>query len=314
MNDQATAPSPTAASWIDFAAKLSATALLVVYVAGFLVVSIHNASYGIVQHDLLRPRVLATGVLFFAFLAVGIFVGSLTFRVFLFKEKRTFADPKLLSYLYIGRHFDLLFAAMSSSLILTFFFVTEHYLLRFWVGFPVIFAVQIVHLYLQYRRLEKSPRLVTAFAVLLFLGSAAVLVKIAPESFIARTLWFTVVGILTLAAKRSSGNLTTVLEALWGLLVGATVFVIAVFAIFMYPKMRPSVSGGSPVPVVLQFKDKSPLDPTQQRSFGWILDESDAGFYLLKNDQDKDAIFVPRTDVTLVFYGDAERIKKLIKP
>jgi hypothetical protein len=90
--------------------------------------------------------------------------------------------------------------------------------------------------------------------------------------------------------------------------------VVGFFTLFLYPHMRASLGGGSPVPVVLQFKEKSPLDPAQQRSFGWVLDESDTGFYLLKNDQDKDAIFVPRTDVTLVFYGDRERIKKLIKP
>jgi hypothetical protein len=314
MLDQPDSPQPTTISLIDSAAKLSATALLIVYVAGFLVVSIHNARYGFVQHDLVRPRLLATGTLFFVFLAVGLFVGSVTFRVFFFKEHRAITDPKLLRYLHAGRIFDLLLAAMLSSLILGFFFTSEHHSVRFWFGFLAIFAVNIVHGYLQYRRLEKSPRLVTVLAALLFLGSAVVLVKTSPEPFFARTGWFILVGMLTLAARASRKNLSSLVEALWGLPIGAAALVVASFALFLYPKMRAPIGGGELIPVVLQFKEKSPMDTTQQQSFGWILDESDAGFYLLKNDQDKDAVFVPRTDVTLVFYGDAERIKKLIKP
>lgn len=113
---------------------------------------------------------------------------------------------------------------------------------------------------------------------------------------------------------RSLAKSTRFLEVHWSQWISGTFAVVASFALFVYPNVRASLGGGAPVPVVLQFRDKSPLDPTQTKLFGWALDESDAGFYLLKNAQDKDAIFVPRTDVTLVFYGDAGRIQKLTKP
>lgn len=314
MNDQATTPERTPASWIDSAAKLSATAILVIYVAGFLIVSIQNARYGIVQHDLVRPRLLATGVIFFVLLAIGVFAGSVVFRVLLFKEDRVFDDPKHLTYLHLGRHFDVLVGSIGSSLLISSFFASEERRVRFWVALAIIMGAYFVHVYLQITRLQTSPRLVTALAALLFLGSTAVLIKIGPASLFARIAWFTAIGALTPIVMRLFGDLKVLLEGLWAALIGAAILVIVSFAIFLYPKMRASIGGGEPVPVVLQFKDKSPLDPTQTKAFGWVLDESDAGFYLLKNDQDKDAIFVPRTDVTLVFYGDPERIKKLIKP
>lgn len=60
--------------------------VLVLYVAGFLVVSLRHALFGIVQFGLLRARILSAGILFAVFFAVAIFPVARIFGLFGYEE------------------------------------------------------------------------------------------------------------------------------------------------------------------------------------------------------------------------------------
>jgi hypothetical protein len=77
---------------------------------------------------------------------------------------------------------------------------------------------------------------------------------------------------------------------------------VGLFAGFIYPKIRPSVGGGAPTAVELQFGEKSPLG-TPMRSRVWLIDENNNGFYILRAPNDKKAVYVPRGSVSAVYYG-----------
>src|ERR1019366_37930 len=53
-----------------------------------------------------------------------------------------------------------------------------------------------------------------------------------------------------------------------------------VFSSVYYPHIKSSWGGGSPVPVVIYLSKESPVRPNQQVS-AELVDESDAGFYIL---------------------------------
>ena len=67
------------AAGVEMYAKASALFLAVVYGAGFLIVAVHHAQYGVAQFDPLKPKIFSTGVVFFLLVA-GASIAA--FRVF----------------------------------------------------------------------------------------------------------------------------------------------------------------------------------------------------------------------------------------
>ena len=55
-------------SRLEIVAHLGAMSIVLLYVAGFLVVTFNDASYGIVEFGLIRARLLSAGVLLLDFL------------------------------------------------------------------------------------------------------------------------------------------------------------------------------------------------------------------------------------------------------
>jgi hypothetical protein len=62
------------------------------------------------------------------------------------------------------------------------------------------------------------------------------------------------------------------------------------------------LGGGIPISVVMYFNKESAIKPNQNVS-ARLIDESDAGFYIVGPGERK-AIFVPRNSVSLVYFSD----------
>src|SRR5438094_6767355 len=76
LMDNATAQ---AVSWIEAAGKGTALLLGTIYGAGFLIVSIHHAKYGIVEFSALKPRVFLAGAIFVFLVAIAAVVAFRNF-------------------------------------------------------------------------------------------------------------------------------------------------------------------------------------------------------------------------------------------
>src|ERR1700722_11238960 len=68
--------------WADLATRAGAIALVGLYGAGFLVVSFHNALYGIVEFGLFRTRLLSAGIIFGVFFGIPFLETSHVFGLF----------------------------------------------------------------------------------------------------------------------------------------------------------------------------------------------------------------------------------------
>jgi len=78
---------------VDLASKIGAAGVVVLYVAGFLVVMIHNATYGIVEFSLFRARILAAGILVAIFIALPFIEAFRAHGMFGFQPRFEFAKP-----------------------------------------------------------------------------------------------------------------------------------------------------------------------------------------------------------------------------
>jgi len=121
------------------------------------------------------------------------------------------------------------------------------------------------------------------------------------------TSWLVVIGMVALMEIRTgkagvdwiSSPSTRLSDWTISLIIGfAALFV---FATFYYPKIKASWGGGSPVPAVVYFSKDSRILPSQYLQTQ-LLDETDAGYYVL--DKNQKAIFIPRNTVLLVYFSD----------
>lgn len=71
---------------LEIASRLGATLFVILYVAGFLVVTFENASFGIVSFGLFRAKVLSAGILFAVFLFLPLLETSRSFGLFGFSR------------------------------------------------------------------------------------------------------------------------------------------------------------------------------------------------------------------------------------
>src|ERR1700680_2536921 len=69
-------------NWLQSTSTMLAIGAALVYLFGFVIVSIFDATYGIVDFSLFRPRVIAVGLLFSILLAFPIIVVFRAFAIF----------------------------------------------------------------------------------------------------------------------------------------------------------------------------------------------------------------------------------------
>lgn len=84
------------------------------------------------------------------------------------------------------------------------------------------------------------------------------------------------------------------------------IFSLSIYATQVYGKIKPSYGGGMPTPVVLHFASKNPLSESGDEGRLLLIDETDHGYYLLKNTTETKSYFVRRDVVVVVVYERVE--------
>jgi hypothetical protein len=88
----------------------------------------------------------------------------------------------------------------------------------------------------------------------------------------------------------------------WALTIFIGLALLGGFARFYYPHIKASWGGGSPVPVIVYLGREVPVSTCKQLK-AILLDESDAGFYVVPGEEKK-AMFIPRSAVSLIYFSD----------
>jgi hypothetical protein len=283
------------AAW-EGVSKTVATIAAVVYICGFLITSIYHSTYGFTETNPFRARILAAGAWFLFFTSVPVFTVT-RFKGRGRLEWKTFADflyPYFTGCIFLSIPASAVFDLSDNS--------HPGAPLRWWGMLAVVVGLAI---FVFIQSSKKVPHIVTSAVsvafVVYFIQAVFRQLLIAGRFQIgAITLWLFGIGVITLLElSAQSGGLP---QGDWTKTTIPVLGALFLFATLYYPHIKASWGGGKPLPVTI-FLTKNALPVPDQRMSVQLLDESDAGFYVL-GQNDKRAVFIPRSSVSLVYYSD----------
>jgi len=301
--DQATNSPVATAAVFETVSKILASVVVVIYACGFLITSIHDFQYGFSEMNPFRPRILTAGAWFFLFLAVPFALVRQLTKTDTFRKSDIKGIPRLinLSWAYVLSCNFIVFASRP-----IFRFDVDTVTPPHFVGWKIILgAVGVIALLVVVLKYAKKwPHWVNAVftaAVLLNIAWGALndFLNLGQFHSSATILWLLAVGALfayelTIRAwKPTLGDWPQTLIALLAL--------ILIFSTRYYPHILSSWGGGMPIGITITYTKDAVKTPSQDIDY-LLIDETDAGFYVVEPDKEA-ATFVPRASVGMVRFA-----------
>jgi hypothetical protein len=290
---------------LELISKFTAVVVLLISVCGFLTISLHHSSFGFSDVSPFRPKIFSAGAWFLIFAVVPA-VASIRFSLAYGAVRPIFSWQWIIgqySYFWVSILFAL-FAQITIE-------IHDSTSGKPWFSPVIPAAIWIISKgILAVKDIEKHTQI---FLLLVVLGAGGPLVWCSYQSFRSGfayeglLLWFFGTGVLgNLAYYDIFRSKTT--GVISGIMAGAMFLtVLGSYAETIYPHIKSSWGGGSPVPVVMYFS-KDSRTMSSQHLQAQLLDESDAGYYIV-GQNDKKAMFIPRNAVSLAYFSD-----KLLDP
>jgi cation transporter-like permease len=299
-----------ATAFLESLSKALALGLVVTYLLGFIIVSLHNEAYGFTELNPFKVRILSAGALFVFLTLLPVIGARQTFRRLLDKNTNLKPEQKLSR----GAVRSVVFATGAyffANGLLPLYVLSPDILklgpdtpLFLKVGAPLLLGALLFipwgkHNYMRY------PTLTAVLGFLFVLSLVAWIAWKAGGIYVTQklALWFFLVGIISLFIQYMFGNHQWSGDP-YGIamhivpLIGA----IFVFANFVYPNIKPSWGGGGALHVVVFLSPESRIHPGEQIEAD-LLDESDSGVYLIQGNQ-KQAMFIPRSAIVGLQFAD----------
>jgi hypothetical protein len=284
--------------------KASGFGVALTYALGMLVVTLHQARYGVWPVEILKPRAFGAGVLFVSTWAMGAFMAAHCFNRYGF-ESRLFAPGMSARTEGLVRMAKLVAVTAAVGLGLSRFLFADND--------PTGWNVR--------------PMAVVVAAYLLYVGAAHVsllrdryrlALAILSMTLVAVGFWFwdrqggTLVSWLWI-----SGFMTTrARDVLGDIRLGgpeeiavkgiSLVVLIFFFTAKIYGNASPGLGGGFSPSVVIKMKKDSQADPSRPDLYRvYLLDENERGFYVLEQRSSQEVFWLPRELTTIVTYRPA---------
>jgi hypothetical protein len=293
------------ATGLEITARSAGVFLAAVYATGFLIVALHHAQYGISQFDPLKPKIFSTGVVFFLLTAAPVMLAFRAFNIFGLRPKSpTFlltCKPENATLLKLVVGFSLLPATLGLSNLFLFFFVPFDdwkpwgvtCLVVVMTGFVVIGIFETKHF-------DKHPLLFTVSDVTLAVLLVVVMYRFLDHHQMNFILWSygVAIGALMLSKVLRAEEIK---QFEWERQFSAIAIVLLTYSTAIYGKIKPSFGGGAPTSVVLYFSGTTPISNSDSADV-LLLEETDHGYYVLKNAQEPTAYFLRRELVSAIHF------------
>lgn len=295
---------------LDLAARVGAIALIALYGAGYLVVSIHNAWFGIVEFGLFHTKLLSAGILFAIFFAIPFLETCKIYGLFgvkpweqkFLKQENSFGSSSF--WKWSAKLLAFFIAAWATSYILRMLLSDYDPILHLsnrWfvvLAFPLIVSLSVAW------GILRNKTVGAIFTILAFAAIALIIIELiqSKESvFVTLLFWFALAGWLTHETHTPIREPAKLIHVRWDIVIVNVVSLFTVFGGWIYRKIPFEVGGGRPSPVTLQFVGTSPVDNSTKMSV-WLVDETDTGYYFVQTLEDRKAIFVPKSSVSAVYF------------
>jgi hypothetical protein len=289
-------------SKLEMLSKVAAASAILVYACGYLVTSVYHAHYGITQTSPLRPRILSAGAWFTLFIAIPIW----TILVALGKDRLTFGKfGRFLFPYWVTCTFLSIFPAMLFT-----FSDDSSFRIKWWRIGVLLVCIAIISIPFA-RKLPKSLATISiAFTVFFIQLSLADTVLEHRFGYEAITLWLFFIGMIVMM-ELTSREPPRLVDPKWIRTFFMGLLALWVFARYFYPEIKADWGGGAPIPITIYFTKDSVILPGKSTS-ALLIDETDAGLYVISGNEKK-AIFIPRTEVAVLYFSDNINNSNLLK-
>lgn len=315
----------------EVVAKAITYALPFVYVCGFVVLSLFEAEYGIVDFSLIKVKAVAAGLLFAVFMAYPAIVSIRAFQLLGLKKPGSnlveVGSEANHPYFSIIKICELFVLSEFSALALVFFFRTTPTVWLFnspnylagghfsALAFSLVvcaFASLMLGLNLGMGKLlakhfRTRPR---SCAILVFLNSVLWAIwtfQLSDHLFFSLVGWCYLVGLASITVAWLLGEGESLKARDWEIAAILSFSVLVPwFATGLYGRIKPAFGGGAPVEANLYLKENIPPFTTKSLNV-LIIEETEQGFYVLNGTVgSKAATFVPRENVSTVQFNSSE--------
>jgi hypothetical protein len=309
----------TLISMVEPATKVAAGFLLAAYVAGYLIVSIRDSSFGFTELSPFKPKILGAGILFSALTAIPVYAAQK-----FFSREYSSTDALAKAAELFSRTVVYWYACSLATTGLGMIIAQKTQpgpILKLPSSMALITrtfadplslrgaAPQVVSLILFFGLVKrtkfsaKHPGLTICGSLLLLaINLLSGFLQHEVQGSLWMELWFFGSGVLLRPLVRTTLNEEwkkgQTLTSSFYLPIAALFY----FSRFVYPSVEASWGGGHPVPVVLYFNSSSPFRPGEPFP-ALLLDESEAGYYFVEENRSH-ALFMPRSQVSMLYFSD----------
>jgi hypothetical protein len=274
-----------------------------VYLFGFIVVSVFDASYGIADFSVFRTKVIAVGALFVFLVGLAMIVTFRIFHIFGLAPERANpspiqATPQNRAFIIADVALSIPFACVGLTMPLVFLFTKFP-----WTGSGYIFIVLSIAAavalgFLGLKWLNTHPFLFVSLSALNTAGLLWILFRYADRSNFWFVVWLSVACTFTFHISQKLRKTEEIHRTEWERLL--LIIVPAIFGLYatrVFPNIKHEFGGGAPVPVILHLTKKLPPFDSEIVPVS-LIDETEQGYYVLRG-SDK-AVFVARGMVEAV--------------
>jgi hypothetical protein len=289
-----------------------------VYIFGFIIMSIFDAKYGISDFALFRSKVIAVGTMFVFLVGFAVIVTFRTFSIFGLTFDRAPASgititPENESLLLIATALCMPFICYGFVYPLFFNFAAypDVAIKGSGVAFLPVVAVILIGV-LGRKWFNTRPILFVLAYAINTTSFFIILFKYGNRNMAWFLFWLSMACTFTLVISLSFRSRDEIRKTEWERIV---LFIIpaifGMYAIKVYPNISHQFGGGAPVPIVLHLTKKLPVFDSEDAAV-FLIDETEQGYYVLGS-SDK-ALFVARNFVEEVEFLHPEPISPQAVP
>lgn len=270
----------------------------ILYLFGFIVVSVFDASYGVADFSLFRTKVIEVGAVFLCFVALAMLLTFRTFSIFGLSTQQSVSSgvpvkPENEMFMVTLSALLLPYGCLGLAFLVGMFLKNPIVAGSAGFGFVLVPTLVIAALgVIGNRHFNTHP---TWFVVAAAVNTAALFIILYRYTF--RTsfwmvVWLSLVCLFTTVVAFMLRQPVLLRKTEWERILFVVVpAVFGLYATKVYPNVLHQYGGGAPVPIILHLNKKVSVFDSETVPVS-LLDETEQGYYVLR-DSDK-AVFITR--------------------
>jgi hypothetical protein len=274
---------------LDVITRLGAIVIGAIYVMGFLVTNLHNCSMGIVDFSFAKAQIFSAGIFFCLLVTIPCAAATRLWRAFALNREgsgacRLSKKERSIVVCYL----------IPLSILLT-FLCSPLFTGTVQIGWVplVVWLASVLSLTVVMRYRGG----LTAHLCVSSIGAVALVSAFVAEhefAFLSKAAWFFICCSATIWISDGGYSFNKVLSYEWERNIGLFLAFITLFAVNIYGSGKPEVGGGHPIHIRVYLAMDAPKDLGKSPIAMWLVQQTDHGYYLVRNPSDHNAIYLDR--------------------